>query len=110
MCWGGGAGAAGNETRANDAVQNPAEAALIVVLVAGLLAAGVEPAEIGVISPYRAQLRVIGAALQDRLGAAATGVEVHTVDKFQGRDKGVILFSLVRSNPQREAGGLLRDW
>jgi DNA replication ATP-dependent helicase Dna2 len=64
----------------------------------------------GVISPYRAQLRLVNAALASRLGAAvASGIEVHTVDKFQGRDKAVILLSLVRSNARRDAGGLLRD-
>lgn len=37
-------------------------------------------------------------------------VEVLTVDKCQGRDKDVILLSLVRSNSERNAGNLLRDW
>ena len=37
-------------------------------------------------------------------------VEVLTVDKCQGRDKGVILLSLVRSNEECNAGNLLRDW
>lgn len=33
-----------------------------------------------------------------------------TVDKCQGRDKDVILLSLVRSNGECNAGNLLRDW
>lgn len=37
-------------------------------------------------------------------------VEVLTVDKCQGRDKDVILLSLVRSNDEHNAGNLLRDW
>ena len=37
-------------------------------------------------------------------------VEVMTVDKCQGRDKPVILLSLVRSNDQQLAGSLLADW
>ena len=37
-------------------------------------------------------------------------VEVLTVDKCQGRDKPVILLSLVRSNKECVAGTLLADW
>lgn len=37
-------------------------------------------------------------------------LEVLTVDKCQGRDKDVILLSLVRSNGECNAGNLLRDW
>lgn len=37
-------------------------------------------------------------------------VEVLTVDKCQGRDKPVILLSLVRSNSEKVAGSLLADW
>lgn len=38
------------------------------------------------------------------------GVEVSTVDKYQGRDKECIIVSLVRSNTERRIGSLLRDW
>jgi hypothetical protein len=38
------------------------------------------------------------------------GVEVLTIDRYQGRDKAVILLSLVRSNPHGAAGQLLADW
>ena len=37
-------------------------------------------------------------------------VEIMTVDKCQGRDKAVILMSLVRSNQDQQAGSLLADW
>lgn len=32
----------------------------------------------------------------------AGGIEVHTVDKYQGRDKHCILLSFVRSNPDAQ--------
>ena len=35
-----------------------------------------------------------------------TGVEVRTVDGYQGREKSVIILSLVRSNEQAEVGFL----
>jgi hypothetical protein len=57
-------------------------------------------------------VRAISSELQrvDANGAVTTGVEVSTVDRFQGRDKLCILLSLVRSNEQRECGTLLTDW
>ena len=35
-----------------------------------------------------------------------TGVEVKTVDGYRGREKSVIILSLVRSNPKAEVGFL----
>ena len=37
-------------------------------------------------------------------------IEVLTIDRFQGRDKLVVLLSLVRSNEARQTGRLLADW
>lgn len=58
------------------------------------LQAGCRPGDVGVIAPYRQQLKSISALLQS---AAFTGVEVNTVDKYQGRDKALIVLSFVRS-------------
>jgi len=56
--------------------------------------------QIGVISPYKAQTKLI----RDKLGSA--GVQVDTVDGFQGREKEVIIISLVRSNTDAQIGFL----
>lgn len=40
----------------------------------------------------------------------AAEVQVLTVDKFQGRDKGAMIMSLARSNEARAAGALLADF
>jgi len=61
---------------------------------------GIAAQDIGMISPYEEQV-----ALMRRL-CAHTDVEIHTVDGFQGREKEVILLSLVRSNARREIGFL----
>jgi DNA replication ATP-dependent helicase Dna2 len=53
----------------------------------------------GVISPYRIQLQGIRNKLADIPSSSA--IEVHTVDKFQGRDKDCIIISLVRSNANK---------
>ena len=37
------------------------------------------------------------------------GIEVSTVDGFQGREKEVIIISMVRSNPKREIGFLSNE-
>ncbi len=63
---------------------------------------GLAAQDIGMISPYEEQV-----ALMRRL-CAHTEVEIHTVDGFQGREKEVILLSLVRSNVRGEIG-FLRD-
>lgn len=52
------------------------------------------PERVGVITPYRAQSRAIRARLQEELGTQASLVEADTVERFQGREKDVILLSL----------------
>ena len=79
--------------------RNDHEVSLVVSTVAELLLSlGVEePARsIGVVSPYRAQCHAIRSALRAIDGAA--GVEVDTVERFQGREKEVMLVSLVTSD------------
>ncbi|XP_037603168.1 DNA replication ATP-dependent helicase/nuclease DNA2 [Sebastes umbrosus] len=89
-------------------VSNHTEAALIHKLLSLLIKAGCKPSDIGVIAPYRQQLKSISALLQS---SAFTGVEVNTVDRYQGRDKSLIIFSFVRSTAEEgNLGELLKDW
>uniref|UniRef100_A0A8C9ZPJ5 DNA replication ATP-dependent helicase/nuclease n=1 Tax=Sander lucioperca TaxID=283035 RepID=A0A8C9ZPJ5_SANLU len=89
-------------------VSNPTEAALIHKILSLLIKAGCKPSDIGVIAPYRQQLKSISALLQS---SAFTGVEVNTVDRYQGRDKSLIIFSFVRSTTDEgNLGELLKDW
>ena len=60
----------------------------------------VDGRDIAVIAPYAAQVRLI----RDRI--QADGVEVDTVDGFQGREKEAVIISLVRSNRENEIGFL----
>ena len=79
---------------------NADEAALVVRKVESLLASGVSPGQIAVISPYAAQVRLLRELL------AAPGLEIDSVDGFQGREKEAIVISLVRSNPEGGIGFL----
>ena len=86
-------------------ITNPCEATLTTQLVESLLTTGVAPTDIGVITLYRSQLALTKQHLRHR-----PGVEMHTADKFQGRDKEVVVLSLVRSNESQTVGDLLKDW
>jgi superfamily I DNA and/or RNA helicase len=79
---------------------NRREAELICTKVHDLIKAGVSAADIGVITPYAAQARL----LAERLNLSE--LEIDTVDGFQGREKEAILISLVRSNENGEIGFL----
>jgi len=81
---------------------NEMEAALVVRHVQTLVAAGLKPDDIAVITPYNAQLSILSQALKGRY----PGIELGSVDGFQGREKEVVIFSLVRSNDQNDVGFL----
>lgn len=83
--------------------------------------------DIGVISPFRAQVELIKSTLADVYVDSHTTngektkesrdvdrdeCDVSTVDKFQGRDMDVIVLSMVKSSQEGKdsIGNLLRDW
>ena len=78
---------------------NQLEADIAVKFANDYLKLGLEETDIGIISPYADQVKII----QDR-----TPVEVKTVDGFQGREKEIIIISTVRSNEDGNIG-FLRD-
>jgi superfamily I DNA and/or RNA helicase len=84
-----------------ESLRNEGEAGLVVARVRELLAAGLNPKELGVITPYRAQALWLREQLID-----LNDLEVDTVDAFQGREKDVIIVSLVRSNTEQQLGFL----
>ena len=80
--------------------RNPSEADLVAAKVRALLDSGILARDIGVITPYAAQVRLL------RTKLAIDGLEIDTVDGFQGREKEAIVISLVRSNDSGEIGFL----
>jgi len=79
---------------------NPEEAELVLAELRRYLSYGVPPQEIAVISAYSAQVRLLISKSPD------PAVEIDSVDGFQGREKELVIVSLVRSNMEGEMGFL----
>ncbi len=76
---------------------NKVEAKICLELANQYLNRGVKVEQIGIISPYADQVKLI---------SEKTDVEVKSVDGFQGREKEIIIISTVRSNENGELGFL----
>ena len=81
-----------------DGNRNVREAERVAEVVDAYLAAGVDPDDIGVIAPFRAQVAEI---------SRRTAVTVDTVDRFQGSSKAVIVVSFVATGTL--AGPIFED-
>ena len=68
-----------------------------------LLDSGLAARDIAVIAPYAAQVRLLG-LFRDQI--SERGLEIDTVDGFQGREKEAVIITLVRSNNNGEIGFL----
>ncbi|SAL98729.1 hypothetical protein [Absidia glauca] len=81
---------------------NELEVSLAVHHVEALLEDGLTQDQIGIITPYAAQVSRLVRDVRDKWPA----IEIGTVDGFQGREKEAILLSLVRSNDDGQVGFL----
>ncbi|KAI4934686.1 hypothetical protein J4E85_002544 [Alternaria conjuncta] len=95
-------GKGGKGMSLGDSKSNEAEAALVKMHVANLIKAGVKAEDIAVVTPYNAQLALLAGMLKE----AYPGIELGSVDGFQGREKEAVIVSTVRSNPEHEVGFL----
>ncbi|KAJ5634626.1 hypothetical protein N7528_002468 [Penicillium herquei] len=78
------------------------EALVVARHVGNLVDAGVRPESIAVITPYNGQLALLSHMLREKY----PGLELGSVDGFQGREKEAVVVSLVRSNDKHEVGFL----
>lgn len=92
-------------SEADPSTKNPGQAERVALEVQRLLARGLAPDALGVITPYDAQVRTLRGLLRE---ACERGLEISSVDGFQGREKEAIVVDLVRSNDAGELG-FLRD-
>lgn len=75
---------------------NNGEADIVAQHVLSLVQCGVPPTSIAVQSPYIAQVQMLRDRLEEH--PLASGVEVSTIDSFQGREADAVVISMVRSN------------
>lgn len=86
---------------------NKLEADLLTQTLFKLLTHGFTYKQIGIISPYVDQVAYIKDIITKNLGINCTEkIEIKSVDGFQGREKDIIIMSLVRSNKKQEIGFL----
>ncbi|KAK0186636.1 DNA replication factor Dna2-domain-containing protein [Armillaria mellea] len=93
------------DSKVGDLVQNEVEASLVYQVTETMLRSGVTPDQIGIISLYRQQVKLLTQMLHEH-----KGIEVLTADRSQGRDKDCIIISMVRSNDDGLIGDLVKDW
>lgn len=127
-------GKGGKGMSLGDSKSNEAEAALVKLHVGNLINAGIKAEDLAVITPYNAQVSshlsaplpvsetnrallwdhmlkaridiLQLALLAGMLKEAYPGIELGSVDGFQGREKEAVIVSTVRSNPEHEVGFL----
>ncbi len=86
--------------RGSTSKENPGEARLVRGIAERLLELGLPAEEIAIISPYDDQVSLMKSLLR------VDGLEIKTVDGFQGREKEAVIVSFVRSNRRGEIGFL----
>ncbi len=80
--------------------ENKGEAELAVKLLYELLGSGLKPQDVAILTPYTAQAKLLKTMVRE------TGLEIGSVDGFQGREKEAIILSLVRSSESGQIGFL----
>lgn len=99
------AGKGWEEVRDEDdpSTSNPEQASRTAAEVRRILSRGVPARDIAVITPYRTQVTVLRSLLEQERDA---GLEISTVDGYQGREKEVVVVDLVRCNDTGDLGFL----
>lgn len=79
------------------------EAEIITDIISNLAKNGAKLSEIGIVTPYRAQVRTVRRALQNRFPKLTKEhfkvLLVDTVDSMQGQEKNYIIYSMANSHP-----------
>lgn len=83
--------------------ENVLEANIVILITDCFLNMKILPEEIGIITPYDDQVDLIKKMICNKK------IKVNTVDGFQGREKEIIILSLVRSNKKGEVGFLMDE-
>lgn len=96
----------GEESRtAGKSFSNEHEATIAAQETNRLLANGINPGDIGIITPYTGQIGTVLDALNE-LGVRSQPIKIDTIDSFQGGEREAIIVSFVRSNAGNYSGFL----
>jgi ATP-dependent RNA/DNA helicase IGHMBP2 len=87
-------------TSMRPSTSNPAQAERTAAEVRRLLSRGLAPEHLAVITPYGAQVRLLRTILD------IPGLDIGSIDGFQGREKEAVVVDLVRSNDNTDIGFL----
>ena len=80
--------------------RSPHEAEIIAEIINDLLSNGVKIEDIGILTPYRAQVREIKKKLANYIDDVDSGeLFIDTVDRMQGQERDYILYSMANSHP-----------
>ena len=90
------------EALLGESKSNDMEALVVARHVGNLIESKLKPEDIAVITPYNGQLALLSQMLREKY----PGIELGSVDGFQGREKEAVVVSLVRSNAEHEVGFL----
>ncbi|CEG00009.1 P-loop containing nucleoside triphosphate hydrolase [Ostreococcus tauri] len=100
------------ETNDNLSYSNRVEAERVLEILLGVLSAGeLRPCHVGIVTPYAAQVKLIRSMLRQRgvrtgvdRDTGEAGIEVSSVDGYQGREKELMIVSTVRANDLNTIG------
>ena len=86
---------------------NPLEAMFVVSIVDKLINSGAKEEHIGIITPYKDHEEYIKNIVKsEKCKIKGESLEIKSVDGFQGREKEIIILSLVRANEKEQIGFL----
>lgn len=92
---------------ANRGMRSPEEAEIAAGLAAEAVRCGVPAGEIAIVSPYRAQGRLIRQYLRqlarENSNESLSEIVVDTVERIQGQERDMVILSLATSDPQHAA-------
>jgi len=83
--------------QSKDKLNTKNEATLIGEFVEELIKCGIKPNDIGIVAPYRPQLTIIKRELR-RFCAESDNIIVETIERIQGQERDVLIFSMTKSN------------
>lgn len=92
---------------------NYCEAGVVLTLIESLIQAGVVGSRIGVIATFTSQVNVFKKIMdkfETGIPDEQKGIEVNTVDQYQGRDKSIIIYSCTKcDNPDTKTDIIAKD-